>query len=82
MSYQFEDQRDEYRLGRNDVLDIQLLGHPEIGSRASAQGQPLGVTVRKDGNVWLPIIGPVKAEGRTVIEFEAALREAKLLRGE
>jgi len=76
VSYDFTDQRDEYRLGRNDVVDINLIGHPEIGSRASVQGQPLGVTVRKDGKVWLPTIGGVQAEGHTVTEFEVALREA------
>jgi len=61
VSYEFKEERDEYRLGRNDVLDIQLLGHPEIGSRTSVQGAPLGITVRKDGNVWLPIVGLVQA---------------------
>jgi polysaccharide biosynthesis/export protein len=76
VSYPFAAERDEYRLGRNDVVDINLLGHPEIGSRASVQGQPLGVTVRKDGKVWLPMIGGVQAEGRTVTEFEVGLREA------
>lgn len=76
VSYAFNEERDEYRIGRNDVLDIQLLGHPEIGSRQSVQGAPLGITVRKDGNVWLPVVGPVKAEGRTITEFEVAMREA------
>lgn len=76
VSYNFANERDEYRLGRNDVIDINLLGHPEIGSRASVQGQPLGVTVRKDGKIWLPMIGGVQAEGRTVTEFELALRDA------
>ena len=76
ISYDFSDERDEYRLGRNDVLDINLLGHPEIGSRESNLGNRLGITVRKDGNVWLPVLGPVPAQGRTLIEFEAGLREA------
>ncbi|MBC8069099.1 MAG: SLBB domain-containing protein [Deltaproteobacteria bacterium] len=76
VSYAFSDERDEYRLGRNDVVDVNLLGHPEIGSRASVQGQPLGLTVRKDGKVWLPMIGGVQAEGHTITEFEGALREA------
>jgi polysaccharide export outer membrane protein len=53
-----------------------MLGHPEIGSRESTPGNRLGITVRKDGNVWLPVIGPVLAEGQTLVEFEAALRKA------
>lgn len=76
VAYDFSDERDEYRLGRNDVLDISMLGHPEVGSRESTPGNRLGITVRKDGKVWLPVIGPVVAEGRTLVEFEAALREA------
>lgn len=74
--YDFTAERDEYRLGRNDVLDIAMLGHPEIGSRESTPGNRLGITVRKDGKVWLPVIGPVQAEGRTLVEFEVGLREA------
>lgn len=76
IAYDFAAERDEYRLGRNDVLDISMLGHPEIGSRESTPGNRLGITVRKDGNVWLPVIGPVVAEGQTLVEFEASLRKA------
>ncbi len=74
--YDFTDEHDEYRIGRNDVLDINLLGHPELAGRVSTQGTAQGLTVRKDGNVWLPMIGPVAAEGNTVTEFEAGLRKA------
>lgn len=76
IAYDFSAERDDYRLGRNDVLDIAMLGHPEIGSRESTPGSRLGITVRKDGNVWLPVIGPVVAEGQTLVEFEASLRKA------
>ena len=74
--YDFTDEHDEYRIGRNDVLDINLLGHPELAGRVSTQGTAQGLTVRKDGNIWLPMIGPVAAEGNTVTEFEVGLRKA------
>lgn len=76
VSYAFADEQDEYRLGRNDVLDINMIGHPEIAGRLSTQGTPLGTTIRKDGNVWLPMIGAVPAAGTTIIEFESSLRKA------
>jgi polysaccharide export outer membrane protein len=76
VSYAFADEQDEYRLGRNDVLDINFIGHPEIAGRLSHQGTPLGTTIRKDGNVWLPMIGAIPAAGTTITEFEDTLRKS------
>lgn len=74
VSYDFAAERDEYRLGRNDVLNIFVLGHPELSSQRVELGQISGTTVRKDGMVHLPVVGQVQAEGRTLTEFEEDLR--------
>lgn len=76
--YDFSAEKDEYRLGKNDVLDIFVMSHPELSStRTSAnQGQPGGITIRKDGKVHLPVVGAIPAEGLTLTEFETGLRNA------
>ncbi len=76
VSYDFANERDEYRLGSNDVLDVFVMEHPEMSSQRVGLGEIAGTTVRKDGHVYLPVIGRVKAEGRTITEFETALRTA------
>lgn len=75
IAYDFTEERDEYRLGKNDVLDIFVVGHPEISSQRIELGQIAGTTIRKDGKVHLPIVGEIQAEGLTVIEFEEKFRE-------
>ncbi len=65
----------EYRLGVGDILSIIVWDHPELtapfGSFNSAEEQ--GSVVREDGNFYYPFVGPVKAEGRTVIEIRNEL---------
>lgn len=60
----------------DDVLRIEVLGHPELSS-----GEP-GRRVDHDGNVDLPLLGPVRVVGLTVEEARAALhgRAAEFLR--
>lgn len=76
VSYDFAAERDEYRLGNNDVLDIFVMNHPELSSHRVELGQTSGTTIRKDGHVHLPVVGAIAAAGLTLTEFETALREA------
>src|SRR5690606_13962848 len=70
----FTAERDEYRLGKNDVLNIFVLNHPEMSSQRVDLGQISGTTIRKDGMVHLPVVGGVMAAGLTLTEFEQNLR--------
>ncbi len=76
VQYDFAAQRDEYRLGGNDVLDVFVMEHPEMSSQRVGLGEIAGTTIRKDGNVYLPVVGKIPAAGLTVTEFEAALKTA------
>lgn len=73
MSYDFTAERDEYRLGNNDVLNVYVVGHPEISSQRINIGELSGTTIRKDGFAYLPILGAIAAAGKTLTEFEADL---------
>lgn len=79
VAYDFTAERDEYHLGKNDVLDILVLDHPELGSQRVELGQSSGTTIRKDGRLHLPVVGSLPAEGSTLAELEALL-EAELAR--
>ncbi len=59
-----------YRLGRGDVVSVNVQGRPELTGRQ---------TVGPDGNVTLPLIGSVSVADKTRDEAAAVLRE-KLLR--
>ena len=49
----------EYRLGINDVVGISVYGYPDM-TRA--------VSVKKDGKIYLPLVGGIPVEGLTVEE--------------
>jgi polysaccharide export outer membrane protein len=74
--FDFTSERDEYRLGPNDVLDVFVVQHPEMSSQRVGMGELAGTTVRKDGHIYLPVVGKVKAAGKTLTEFETDLRGA------
>jgi len=76
VEYDFTNEIDEYRLGKNDVLDIFVLEHPELSSQRNGRGESMGTTIRKDGTTHLPVIGSLEAAGSTLSEFEAALQAA------
>jgi polysaccharide export outer membrane protein len=75
VEYDFTKEKDQYRLGKGDVLNINVLGHPELSSQRVELGQISGTTVRKDGKVHMPIVGEIDAIGLSLTEFESALRE-------
>jgi polysaccharide export outer membrane protein len=74
VDYDFASEKDEYRLGKNDVLNIFVLDHPELSSQRVNLGEISGTTIRKDGKIHLPVIGSLPAEGLTLSEFEGALQ--------
>jgi polysaccharide export outer membrane protein len=75
VDYEFSHEKDEYRLGKNDVLNIFVMGHPEMSSQRVNLGEISGTTIRKDGKVHMPVIGTLPAEGLTLTQFEDKLRE-------
>lgn len=73
----------EYRIAQGDILSINLVGYPDIGSlplagtgnSPSASGYP----VDQQGFVQFPLVGRVKASGLSVPQFTASL-QSKLQR--
>jgi len=75
LSTELPAQRDEYRIGPNDVLNIIVLDHEEVSSPRDFNRGVIGTVVKKDGNIYVPILGKVQAAGHTVEEFHDVLRE-------
>jgi protein involved in polysaccharide export with SLBB domain len=79
-------QPDVYRLGAGDVLGIWIEGvlgekgqippvhYPEGKEKPPAIGFP--IPVRDDGTLALPLIEPIRVDGRTIAEVEEAIRDA------
>ncbi len=71
-----------YRLGHQDVLRINVWGHPDfspaLGSVSSSgvASVPLGRTINEDGKVFFPLVGALPAAGLTVAEFRGLLTRA------
>ena len=68
-------QVDEYRIGPNDILNITVLEHEEFSSARDFNRGIVGTIVKKDGNIYLPIIGPILVTGYTVEEIHGVLQE-------
>jgi polysaccharide export outer membrane protein len=64
-------QQNDYVIGPQDVLAIQLLDQPELGGK---------YTVEADGTFGFPLVGRIVAAGRTLRQVETDLR-AKLADG-
>lgn len=62
-------QEDSYTIGPNDVLHIIVLGHDELSSPRDPQSKVIGTVVKKDGRIYMPIVGPIQAAGHTLEEF-------------
>jgi len=71
-----------YRLGLQDVLRINVWGHPDFLPTLSAVSSggvasvPLGRTINEDGTLFFPLVGTLPAVGLTVAEFRVALTKA------
>ncbi len=64
-----------YRIGIGDALYITIPGQEEfIGLGESGAGDIVGIRVKEDGNVYLPEVRKVQAEGKTVFELQDADR--------
>lgn len=57
---------DDYKLGADDVIRVQVWGKPELGG---------SYTVDPNGDVVLPLIGRVTASGQTAGELGAVLKD-------
>ncbi|HTH17235.1 MAG TPA: polysaccharide biosynthesis/export family protein [Magnetospirillum sp.] len=56
-----------YIIEPGDGLDVRFFYNPELNEE---------VTVRPDGNISLPLVGEMRAAGRTPTQLEQALRES------
>jgi len=64
----------EYHLSAGDILEISAIGLNELRQTA---------TINPDGQAWLPLIGPVKAAGLSLIQLRGKVEEqmrAKIFR--
>ena len=75
MTTALPEQIDEYRIGPNDVLNILVLDHEEFSSARDFNRGIVGTVVKKDGNIYVPIIGKVKASDYTIEEFHKIYRD-------
>jgi|SRR5208283_3460889 len=55
-----------YRIGSGDVIQVDVYEHPELSRR---------VVVRRDGNITLPSVGPVKISGLSAMEVAVVVRD-------
>jgi polysaccharide export outer membrane protein len=56
-----------YIIGESDSLEVSIWGEPALSRQ---------VTVRPDGLISLPLIGEVKAYGKTPIELQGTIEQA------
>ena len=56
---------DEYRLSLGDVVEISIIGAPDLGRRAP---------IDADGKVSLPLLGRVTAAGQTLAQLQSTVR--------
>jgi len=72
-----------YRIGRNDIVNIVVWGHPELGLTPATSNRSMGSTsqadvgngynVNPDGTIQFPFIGPTKIAGLTENEARELL---------
>jgi len=75
--------RKAYRIGRSDVVNIVVWGHPELGMTPATSNRSMGSTsqadvgngynVNPDGTIQFPFIGPIKIAGLTENEARELL---------
>lgn len=64
-----ESKKTDYRISQGDVLNIMLIGYPDITPAATA-----GYPVDQQGFIQFPLIGRIKASNLSVPQFTANLR--------
>lgn len=75
ISQLFNQPNTTYRLDSGDVLTISLWAYPEIAPPATiTSGQSLGYTIDQEGLIDFPLIGSIKAKGKTIAQFSRDLR--------
>lgn len=57
---------DTYRIGPGDVIQVDVYQHPELSRR---------VVVRRDGNITLPSVDPVKVSGLSAMDVAVVVRD-------
>jgi polysaccharide export outer membrane protein len=61
----------DYRIGRGDLINISVQALVSAGVETTKQGR-----VSETGNITMPLIGPVHAEGLTEAELQKAISDA------
>lgn len=67
---------DDYVVGPNDVLHINVFGQPEMGSPVVAGTKPLGSRVNGNGEIQLPMVDNIHVAGLTVGQIQEKLKAA------
>lgn len=62
---------EEYRLAPEDVLDVTVLGEPELSTTPQQ-----GIVIGPDGRISYPLLGSVDVTGKTVGEVETLIKQA------
>lgn len=73
----FQKRHNLYRLSSGDVLSIQFWAYPEFTPPVQTSGdltQSVGYPIDSNGYIYLPLIGKVKASGRSVSDLTSYLR--------
>lgn len=68
----------DYVVGPNDVLYVNVYGRPEMGSPmgASIGTKIQGSRVDGNGNIHLPLVGPIKVAGLTIGQVQSQVNSA------
>lgn len=74
---EFFEERDEYRIGPSDVLQVTVWDHPELTIPAGEFRDPAssGQQVSEDGSLYYPYVGVMQVAGMTVGELRVQLTE-------
>ena len=80
ISHLFDQKMSFYTLSPGDILSIQLWAYPDItpvshtGVTNTQAAQAAGFRIDQQGNVLFPLVGSVKAEGKTLQQFTQELQ--------